>query len=60
MQRKYINQIGDLYEDFHVTKLPLLKHEIRGQEELKGFGSHMLEPYEAKWEAGLSSNEDFK
>jgi len=60
MQKKYITQIAALYEDFHVTKLPLLKHEIRGKEELRDFGVHMLEPYEPKWDAGISSNADLK
>jgi len=46
MQQKYINQINDLYEDFHVCKLPMLKNEIRGKEQLDSFSTWMLNPYE--------------
>jgi len=49
MQRKYITQIDDLCEDFHVCKLPLLKHEIRGKEPLEAFSKNMLFSYEEHW-----------
>uniref|UniRef100_A0A6B2L9X8 ATPase ASNA1 homolog n=1 Tax=Arcella intermedia TaxID=1963864 RepID=A0A6B2L9X8_9EUKA len=49
MQKKYVNQINDLYEDFHVVKLPLLKQEIRGQESLEAFSKYMLIDFEKQW-----------
>eukprot|EP01125_Pyxidicula_operculata_P015477 TRINITY_DN5256_c0_g1_i1.p1 TRINITY_DN5256_c0_g1~~TRINITY_DN5256_c0_g1_i1.p1 ORF type:complete len:348 (-),score=66.01 TRINITY_DN5256_c0_g1_i1:435-1478(-) len=49
MQRKYINQIENLYDEFHVIKLPLLKHEIRGKEHLELFSKLMTSSYEAQY-----------
>jgi arsenite-transporting ATPase len=49
MQQKYINQINDLYEDFHIIKLPMLKHEIRGKDQLETFSRWMLNSYEDFW-----------
>ncbi|KAJ1340191.1 ATPase GET3 [Batrachochytrium salamandrivorans] len=45
MQRKYIEEIDELYEDFHVVKMPLLTHEIRGVEKIKDFSEMLVNPF---------------
>uniref|UniRef100_A0A914C7F1 ATPase ASNA1 homolog n=1 Tax=Acrobeloides nanus TaxID=290746 RepID=A0A914C7F1_9BILA len=44
IQQKYLNQICDLYDEFHIIQLPLLEHEVRGTEQIKGFSKMLIDP----------------
>ncbi|OAY49246.1 ATPase GET3A [Manihot esculenta] len=45
MQQKYLDQFYMLYDDFHITKLPLLPDEVTGVEALEAFSSRFVTPY---------------
>lgn len=44
MQKKYLDQIYEIYSDFHVVVTPLLEEEVRGLEKLRSFGSLLVAP----------------
>ncbi|SCU82011.1 LADA_0C02454g1_1 [Lachancea dasiensis] len=48
MQKKYLDQIDELYEDFHVVKMPLCAGEIRGLKNLKMFSKFLDTGYDPK------------
>mmetsp|Transcript_19649 Transcript_19649/g.27086 ORF Transcript_19649/g.27086 Transcript_19649/m.27086 type:complete len:355 (+) Transcript_19649:54-1118(+) len=45
IQSKYLEEITELYEDFHIVQMPLMCDEVRGVESLSLFGKYLLTPY---------------
>jgi arsenite-transporting ATPase len=43
MQKKYLDQIIELYEEFHITIMPLMEEEVRGITKLQKFSKMLLE-----------------
>lgn len=44
MQKKYLDQIRELFEDFHITILPLQEQEVRGVNSLVNFSNMLINP----------------
>ena len=45
MQDKYINQVFDLFQDFHILLIPQLTDEVRGVAALKSFSEFLVNEY---------------
>lgn len=45
MQKKYLDQIDELYDEFNVVKMPLLVDEVRGKAKLESFSDMLIHPY---------------
>lgn len=43
MQKKYLNQVFELYEDFHVVMMGLERSEIRGIDRLQAYAGKLLQ-----------------
>lgn len=45
IQSKYLSQIEDLYDDFHIVRLPLMEHEVRGARHICKFSHFLVNPF---------------
>lgn len=45
MQDKYIEQVFDLFADFHILLVPQLTDEVRGVESIREFSQMLVEEY---------------
>ena len=43
MQKKYLEKIEEMFEDFHIIKVPLQKNEIRGPKNIENFCKFLIE-----------------
>lgn len=50
MQDKYLTQIAEIYDDFHLTINPQLDNEVRGLASLREFGGLLFNGYKPEWQ----------
>ena len=55
MQDKYLIQIQEIYDDFHITVNPMLDEEVRGINHLKAFGKLLVDGYKPEWEKWIDT-----
>lgn len=49
MQKKYLDQIRELFDDFYITIMPLQYQEVRGCHDLGNFSCMLLAPPKYKY-----------
>ena len=59
MQDKYINQIFDLFQDFHLVLVPQLTDEVRGAESIRSFSQFLVEEYDPEQHGEMLEVESF-
>lgn len=61
MQKKYINQMLELYSDMHIVMMPQQEEEVRGVNKLKMFNSMLLSgntiPQIPQWKQELATHQ---
>ncbi len=50
MQDKYLTQIAEIYDDFHLVINPQLDNEVRGLQSLREFGQLLFKGYKPEWQ----------
>jgi arsenite-transporting ATPase len=58
MQKKYLDQIDMLYDEFHVVRMPLLNMEVRGIPSLLKFGNWQVQPFDPKKDSRKLDSDD--
>ena len=56
MQDKYLTQIQEIYDDFHLVVNPQLDNEVRGMDNLRYFGSLLFNGYTPEWAQNAAAN----